>query len=270
MADFIPMGSISKSASPGGRIEKSSYRDQLPDYAGDWYRLYGDEYGLSQDLANKQNMDSARQQMDFQLFMSDTSHQREVNDLLRAGLNPVLSANNGASTGAGAYANVDTSSNSAKLAEKQLNKQLENQRLIEKQKLDTEKQIAEQNRLNQYQIAQDQLKSQEFISKYNADLGFQLGQLQSENNLRGTMYSADTAHDASIYSTDRNFENSSIQRDWQSREYKNERDWSTEEAKKQRIWQGKQNKYDRNVQKYGINMGYAGTVYYVSAVLFEQ
>lgn len=117
-----------------------------------------EQYDYYFNKVNNANVESAKKQMEFQERMSSTAHQREVKDLIAAGLNPVLSANNGASSPMGAYANVDSSPISAKFARQNLNKELENARLI----------TAMQND-NAMAIAMRQIGAQLELGKYTTD-----------------------------------------------------------------------------------------------------
>lgn len=72
-----------------------------------------DTYKEQANANNTFNAKEALKQRNFEERLSNSAHQREVKDLIAAGLNPVLSANAGASTPVGVSAQADTSANQA-------------------------------------------------------------------------------------------------------------------------------------------------------------
>lgn len=145
----------------------------------DEYKLYEKQSALDQKYYNQQqkqlnqwNMESAKKQMDFQKTMSDTAHQREVKDLIKAGLNPVLSATNGASTPSGAYANIDSQPLSAASQSRIANRQIAKELTMNRQ-----------NMANSMKIAKYQAKMQYAAQKYATDMSYQLGMAGLDNQM---------------------------------------------------------------------------------------
>ena len=136
---FVNPSSSAKSAmdyedyigSYGSNYDMDEYYDMLMDmakYNNEWSAAQADKQmnfqKWSDYYAYKHSHDEATRQMQFQnaqnkyamnwsaaeaqksrewtQMLSDTAHQREVKDLIAAGLNPILSANNGAYAGSGA------------------------------------------------------------------------------------------------------------------------------------------------------------------------
>lgn len=156
------------------------------------------DYFERSDLNNQFNAQQAQKQMDFQERMSSTAHQREVKDLLAAGLNPILSANGGASAPAGSMASADTTTSSIKAQMAMQEAQLENQKELQ------EMQIGAQIEINKANIASAQ-KMAKWTNALNKELGYaQFANNKSIANINAgaSMYNADTSASASRYAVD--------------------------------------------------------------------
>jgi hypothetical protein len=119
---------------------------------------------LGQKDANATNMQLAQNQMDFQREMSNTSYQRAVADMKKAGLNPMLAySQGGASSPGGASTTVQNKFSGAVQASQQM--QLQNE---------TIKQIQSQTQVNNATAAKTQadtlLSAQELKNRTQSEL----------------------------------------------------------------------------------------------------
>lgn len=165
-----------------------------------------------QNQANAKAMNfsstEAQKTRDWQQLMSDTAHQREVKDLIAAGLNPILSANQGASTGtagsaqgvtsSGAKGSVDMSTVDALT---NVYSTLKNIEMQEKQ-LQNAKDLQEAQLAAQMYMNEVSNETNRYMSDKSAGASILGSQLMSSANRYGSWISSEAAK----YAADLNYE----------------------------------------------------------------
>lgn len=184
--------------------------------------------------AQKFNSVEAEKNRNFQLDMSNSAHQREVLDLQKAGINPILSANNGASTTSGAQASSGEGSVSKADTDMQKAGLLMNW-LMNKQNNAQQLKINKMNNSNALKLAEISAAASMYganqslagtlagvqASRYASDLSYKATRYASNQSLAGMLAGANASQiaaslsaGATKYVSDNSLINSREQRQW--------------------------------------------------------
>lgn len=160
------------------------------------------------------NQNEAAKNRNWQEMLSNTAHQREVRDLMAAGLNPVLSAmnGNGASVGSGATAqgvtsqgakgDTDTSANGA--IANLLGSILSAQTQIQAANINARTQEAVADKYTAMERIVSEISAE--ASRYGADTSAAASRYGADTSAAASRYGADTSAAASRYHSDRSYE----------------------------------------------------------------